>query len=228
MAIAFDAASTGTPVTWTSLTYSHTVGSISNWLLVVVVYSSADSITWVTYNWTSMTQAAKYFDGYWTYIFILYNPPTWSAYDIVVTSSSSKVLKSSCASYSWVKQSWQPDSNGGAAWYSSTIAVSTTTVADNCWVIWAIMAKSAWLNTAWSWTTLRTNDTSLWLADNNAAKTPAWSVTLNANPYWLWDWYCSIISIAPYVVVPFWTAQQSKRYRKREILWKIDNVWAVA
>ena len=127
----------------TSLTYSYTVGSGSNRLLVVNVVgdTSADDITSVTYNGASMTLLGKVQapSNNRQYMYYLLNPAS-GAHNIVVTAGSSHYLISEAASWSDVNQSGQPDAvtTNTAPAASTSITTSLTTAASGSLVLQGI------------------------------------------------------------------------------------------
>ena len=124
----------------TSLTYSYTVGSGSNRLLVVNLIgdTSADDISSVTYAGTPMTLVGKVQapSNNWQYLYYLLNPSSGS-HNIVVTAGSQHYLISQAASWYNVKQSAQPDASttNTAAAASTSITTSLTTVATGSLVV---------------------------------------------------------------------------------------------
>ncbi len=123
-----------------SLTYSYTVGSGSNRLLVVnlVGDTSADDISSVTYNGAPMTLLKKLQapSNNWQYLYYLLNPSSGS-HNIVVTAASSHYLISQAASWSDVSQSGQPDAltTNTAPVGSTSTSTSLTTIASGSLVV---------------------------------------------------------------------------------------------
>ena len=124
----------------TSLTYSYTVGSGSNRLLVVNLIgdTSADDISSVTYAGTAMTLVGKVQapSNNWQYLYYLLNPASGSN-NVVITAGSSHYLISEAASWYNVKQSAQPDASttNTAAATSTSVTTSLTTVASGSLVV---------------------------------------------------------------------------------------------
>lgn len=77
------------------------------------------------------------------------------------------------ASYTGAKQSAQPDSSNTNAYTTQTnMSTSTTTVADNSWLVGVF--RSSTTATAAAGTTLRAGvNTTIQIGDSNGAKTPA-------------------------------------------------------
>lgn len=155
MAIAFDAKTDGNG-TGTSITYSHTCTSATVlWVGCNVDESTtSDVITGVTYNGVSMTLVNKVADslGYYVYLFRLFNP-TAGSNSVVVSRSTSGAIASTAVSWRGTSTTVLDNSATGTVG-SSTVTMSLTTIASNCWVIAAATKHRGW--TAGSNTTLRT------------------------------------------------------------------------
>jgi hypothetical protein len=129
----------------TSLTYSYTVGSGSNRLLVANLIGdpSIDDISSVTYAGTSMTLIGKARapSGNWQYLYYLLNPSSGSN-KVVVTAGSAHYLISQAASWYNVRQSSQPDASttNTAAATNTSITTSLTTVATGSLVVQGLWA----------------------------------------------------------------------------------------
>ena len=124
----------------TSLTYSYTVGSGANRLLVVNLIgdTSADDISSVTYDGASMTLLGKVQapSNNWQYLYYLLNPSSGSN-NVVITAGSTHYLISQAASWYNVKQSAQPDAltTNTAPAANTSITTSLTTVAAGSLVV---------------------------------------------------------------------------------------------
>ncbi len=125
----------------TSLTYSYTVGTGPNRLLVVNLIgdTSADDITSVTYAGTPMTLVGKVqapSSNNWQYLYYLLNPSS-GLNNIVVTARSSHYLISQAASWYNVRQTAQPDAftTNTAPATSTSVTTSLTTVASGSLVV---------------------------------------------------------------------------------------------
>ena len=200
MAIAYDTSADGGEVNpGTSLSWSHTCTG-SQRLLVVACrggLGEGDRITGVTYNSVSMTQvgtAIRPGDENVVSLYYLLNPNTGT--NTVEITLTSGYMEGESASYTGVKQLDQPDSsNTGIQENNASITVSTTTVADNSWVIGSFFGGIG-EPTAGSGTTEREDLT----YDNNAAKTPAGSVSLTVQGGdGGSDWATVMASFAPYI-----------------------------
>ena len=128
--------------TTSSLTYSFTVGTGANRLLLVnLVGDTADDISSVTYGGTPMTLIGKVQapSNNWQYLYYLLNPSS-GAHNIVVTAGSSHYLISEAASWYNVRQSAQPDAfiTNTAQVGITSITTSLTTVASGALVVQGI------------------------------------------------------------------------------------------
>lgn len=215
MAIAFDAKSedyfTG-GTSGTTITVSHTCTGSDRILLVGAwVGAGTDTITGATYNGVSMTEINAVTTGFttvkYTKLFYLIAPAI-GANNIVVTKSgtNSAYIWIRNASYTGVKQSAQPDSQTtNTASGVTSLGTSTTTVADNSWVIAFTAYDSIASNsTAGSGTTIRTNGGNQWadFFDSGSAITPAGSKTLNVDRGDSGDIVMNVASISPVSDVP--------------------------
>ena len=243
MAIELDAAASSARKTGTgSLTWSHTVGSGSDRLLVVGVACAIDddialTCTAVTFNGASMTLARKDEptpdnDGtVETSIWILHNPAS-GAHNIVATVAGDSEMNSAgvSVSYTGCSQTSTADAVGGktGTTASGSQTFSVTTVADNCWVfaIGCQVAEDAITITA-SHTSrgavnldLGTTEGYCRGEDTNAPKTPAGAVTIgftlsNSDNF---SWAMSGASFAPSgsspsIVIPVIMNQYRQRWR---------------
>jgi len=204
MAIAYDTTTQGEQ-TGTSITQSHTCTGSDRLLLVGVTpgeASTSDIITGVTYNGVAMSLIDKQAEtsGITVYIFGLVNPAS-GAHDYVISSSSSVAIKYCGVSYTGVKQTGLPDSVAKGTDADTSITMTTTTVADNCWLA-SVLSKhrndSAGANTTRRGISASDNFA---FYDSNGAKTPAGSYSLNSTltgspPT---DTAYVVISFAPYV-----------------------------
>jgi len=186
LAIAFDAAHTGdTTGNANSLTYSHTITG-SNPILFDFAHTyvsgsgaTGDIITGVTYNGVTMTFVDKQLTtgiyARYQYLFILVNPATGANNIVISANTASFRLISSSASYSGAKQTGQPDASGKKTTEGVTSQeLSTTTVADNCWVVSGGVAVLETI-AASTGVTLRSggNSFNTRVGDSNGVKTPA-------------------------------------------------------
>lgn len=140
MAIAFDSADTTPNLVnpGTSLTYSFTVGTGDDRLLIVHVWHSVmGDISGVTYNSVSMTKLAEQADGGGSnYLDVWYLvAPATGANDVVVSKDTSGVMVSTCASYSGVDQTTPiPTSASDNSTATTAFSADITTTETNSWV----------------------------------------------------------------------------------------------
>jgi len=187
MSIAFDAsvAADNSPgYSSTTVTWSHTCTGSNRILFVHVRGDTSDNVTGVTYAGVSMTLIDKVFvaTNRWQYLFYLIAPATGSNSCIATASTSIAFLVES-ASYTGARQSGQPDSKATNTGSSvTTLTFTTTTVADNCWMILAVGASNGGL-TASTGSFLRRIGTNTGSAifDSNSALTPAGSKSMIVN-----------------------------------------------
>jgi len=188
MSLAFD---TKTGFTFnlsaSNITYSHTCSGSDRILFVGVSVRSNRSVTSVTYNGVSMTQAGSTSgtSGILNYLFYLINPASGSN-TVSVTQSSADTITSCSISYTGAKQSGQPDAtSSGGPTTTTSYSQSVTSVADNAFAVLYGNANAGAALTAGANTTIRNQPevsfTGAFLVDSTAAKTPAGTFTLNVT-----------------------------------------------
>jgi len=127
-----------------SLTYSYTVGTNSNRLLLVNVVgdTSADDISSVTYSGASMTLLKKVQTpgDRWHYLYYLLAPASGSN-NVVITSASAHYLISEATSWNNVAQTGQPLANATNTAIGGVISMTTSLPASSNNVI---VAESMW------------------------------------------------------------------------------------
>lgn len=194
---------------WTSasvVTKSATVGSGSDRVLFVHIFSnvSSDVVASVTYNGMAMTRLTRLSpqSNAQHYVYVLANPPTGSN-NIVVTNSSSALTRVLHSSYDGVDATNFPDdSSGGTSSSGSSLSGTVTTTVDNCWLIASGVGMSG--VTAGTGFTERAGGSGLQniVGDSNGAKSPAgiygMTIGLNGND----NGSLFIISIAPAGAAP--------------------------
>jgi len=201
MAIAFDAISSGS-TTATSLTFSHTCTGSDRILFVGMTDDSGGSslITGITYNGVALTKigGVQTSGDRWSTLWYLIAPAT-GANNVVVTASSSSVLSGHAASYTGAKQTGQPDSNAtNTISSSSSFSLTTTTVADNSWLVGEYRVPTGNTVSAGAGTVMRAGATSgTGFADSNSVTTPAGSDSLAFTISGSWNWGGVVASIAP-------------------------------
>lgn len=206
MAIAFDAASTGTIDSSLTLTFSHTCTGSDRILFVAPgIYDgfTTDVLTGITYNGVAMTRVGMGVaqTNSRTYLYYLINPDT-GANNIVITSSASTKIRGTGMSYTGANQSGVPDAFTSGNGSSATMTGTVTTIADNCWLVGSFFGNGAGL--AASTGTVSRGIPGVGAAarnggfDSNSVKTPAGSDSLivtctNDNNAWV------VASFAPSV-----------------------------
>jgi len=209
MAIAYDASAYGNDGggLTTSISWSHTCTGSNLILIVGTVSGSNGNVSGVTYNGVAMTKITGS-SGYSsqcgnTVFWYLINPPTGS-HTVAVTLGSSDTISGVSASYTGASQTSQPDSyHASSNSTGTTYSDSTTTVANNSWVIGYFVNNQGTTISAGSGTTSRVSVSGVayiianMLADSNGPQTPAGSATLNATAGASGYWLDSVISISP-------------------------------
>lgn len=187
MAIAYDTVTTSS--LWssvTSITFAHTCSGSNRILFVCTANNVGVNVTGVTYNGVAMTNIGGALSNWApskSYLWYLIAPATGSN-NVVVSLSASASVIAMAASYTWVKQSWQPDAFS-LGWPTTTgsYSQSVTTVADNSWAIMCGMWRNGSGLSAGSNTIVRAGIevllAGLFLADTNSPKTPAGTDTMN-------------------------------------------------
>lgn len=180
MAIAFDAASGGDGFIVNSFSWSHTCSG-SDRILWVAVTADSESITpTATYNGVSMTLGVSQAVGsnkLW--LFYLVAPAT-GANTVEVANFGLRTGTGHSASYTGASQTGVPDATAtGGNVLLTSLTVSPTTVADNCWLVMGGFAMGQTIS-AGTGATLRDGRSSSTdprgaILDSNAAKTPAGS-----------------------------------------------------
>lgn len=171
-----------------SLTFSHTTAG-TNRLLFVCVVTGNNSPT-VTYNSVSMTQIGTGVSntGYYTHIFYLAAPATGTNDVVITLGSGTNGILGLSASYTGAAQTGIPDSsNTGTLTDSTPLSVSTTTSADNSWVVGCFGGSPNVDPSAGTATTLRQAISNALpiqgaVVDTNGAVTPAGARALEVQP----------------------------------------------
>lgn len=136
MANNFDASSSGEVLPGTSLTYSHTVGTGSDRLLLVgVQVETYGLITGITYAGVAMTQLVAQNDGgIGFYLYGLLAPASGANNVAVSWDGSSKYVRAVSTSYTGVKQTGFPDATAQDSANGTSVPTTITTVAANTWI----------------------------------------------------------------------------------------------
>lgn len=121
----------------TSLTYAFTVGVGANRALFVSVMLNGtnDYVTGVTYGGVAMTKVDSQVTAttYIHYVYVLAAPAS-GANNVVVSTSASCNIFSSCVSYSGVDQTTPSEANAKNQTTGTSITVAVTTVTNNAWL----------------------------------------------------------------------------------------------
>lgn len=208
MAIAFDTAiDRQFDAGVSSVTRSFTTSGSDRYLVVTIFLTGVgtDNVTGVTYGGVAMTRALTFTNtavGQRYYIYTLANPAS-GANNIVVSLSGATNLYTRAGSYTGAIQSTStPDSSNSLVsdGTSGNITVSTTTVADNCWLVGLGVGSAADPDAVVSGVIRSGGDSGLEgpsFVDSNGAKTPAGSYSIGWNFPSLGNNQLGVISIAP-------------------------------
>jgi hypothetical protein len=199
MAIAFDAATTGSDTSGSSYTFAHTVSASSNRFLFVVVtgnvVASPDNVTGITYAGVAMTLLDKSNGSgdRWQYIFYLIAPAV-GANNVVISSSGApnNLYGPGAFSYIGVKQA-APEVSQKTTGTSTSKTETITTLTNNAWVIGCLHCNAA--QAAGSGTTFRAGYLGY---DKNAAVSPAGAATMALTWTGTVAWAYIMCSIAPF------------------------------
>lgn len=140
MAIAFDTPSGGTSGSVsagsTSLTYAFN-NVAGDYMTVGVFNVASDGTPTATYNGVSMSQIATHnFTATRKLTVFGLSSPATGSHNVVITQTGTSFLYSTAMSHSGTNSTGQPDSfNTGTTASGTTLAVSTTVVASNCWLL---------------------------------------------------------------------------------------------
>lgn len=187
MAIALDASASSSTTSASSLTYSHTCSG-SERILFVAVFSGGPGpgsvpCTGVTYNSAAMTKIdSNAPQANWDLSLWYLIAPSTGANNVVITlSGSTTTLYGDSVSYTGVQQSGVPDSSAKTTAVSNSINQSTTTVADNCWVVGCAVTGASTIAASTGVTSRLDRDSasgSFEMGDSNAVKSPAGSYSM--------------------------------------------------
>lgn len=176
----------GTSAGFTSSAYSVTTGTQLQICVVGDVGGNTDDLTAVSYGGSSATRSdARGGGNRWLYIYHLESPPTGS--HTVVLTGGNHFWTVGVAEYSGANTTGQPDAVTDNGVLATSISTTTTTVADNSWVISCEGGFSAnQPPTAGAGATLRAVEGSFgaWgIFDSNAVVHPAgnYAMTVNAQ-----------------------------------------------
>lgn len=200
MAIAYDAAGSNFIYVGSSATATLTLAASSSNSIAVIFCTNGNGapLTGVTVNGNPATLIySDNFDGsVYCSSFYYVNPPTTPVDYVATATNATDDVEIAVFMYSGAKQTGQPDSivNGNAA---VSLTLSTTTSADNCWLVSASRNGASGPATAGTGTTKRFPTSGSALAsygDSNGPKTPAGSHSMQ----WLGtSVFAMMVSISP-------------------------------
>lgn len=206
MAITLDAV-TAAGTAWvnmgTSYSFSHTVGSGSDRLLLVWVGngSTADTVSAVSYNGVSMTlskKQARSDNALYGYVWYLVNPDS-GAHNVTITHSSAETFANSgAASFTGCYQG-APEATTGGNPTATSLTLTVTTTSDNCWLFGGFYASGATMSAGSGTTFIGTSTGTTISAHSNGAKTPAGSHSMSASGGGGQAWYGAMVAFAPAV-----------------------------
>jgi hypothetical protein len=194
MAIAFGAATTGSNLGASDLTFSSPNISGSNTLLVLAVYGvRASAISTPTHNGDNMTlistvQSVE--SNRRLGLYYILNPDTGTNnISISVTASGSPTNVLAAASYYTGVKQQAPEATDSSIATATSITDSVTTLSDNAWVI-GCGAETGGTGAIAAGTGVTSrgvigdgsNDSSVMLGDSNGPKTPAGSYSMTFTP----------------------------------------------
>lgn len=187
MAIALDSTSAPTNSSGvTSLNRSHTcTGSdLILWVAVTTVSGASVPVTGVTYNSVAMTKVTAIApQSNWEMSLWYLAGPSTGTNTITATCATApaNIFRISSASYTGASQTGIPDSSNSATGVTTSRTVSTTTIANNCWVVGYGMTGAGNIVPSTGLTTRSETDSgsgSTVLGDSNGAVTPAGSYSM--------------------------------------------------
>lgn len=206
--ISFDAVGGPASASATSISWSHTVGSGNNRILVVIASQINSGITGATVNGVAMTLYASQVGGSpQRSVFYMVSPPVGSV-TIQVNSGSSTAMAGASTSYFNVYQGngiYVPVNAGANGQGGTPSAMNVVTTIASCWLIGGATNDNAVTTSAGAGTTIRatTSGTKFSIFDSNAGVT-AGSNNLNitfgggGNSYW------SAIALIPAAGDRYW------------------------
>lgn len=185
MAIALDSTGTATQSLSNSVTFSHTCSGSDRILFVnaAAAYAGLGTVSSVTYNGVAMTlidfcnPQANFYQSLWYLV-----APDTGTHNVVITGSGGAVLTTGgSASYTGASQTGVPDSSAKATTIGTSLNQSTTTVADNSWVVGACITGATSITAGAGITSRSELDSangSTLLGDSNGVKSPAGSYSM--------------------------------------------------
>jgi len=182
-AIAFDAATSsydGGSVS--SITVAHTAGASGGiaWIGTMPGGNVGDTVTGVTVDGNAATFTVKKNSAsigsgaQYIYLYYYVNPPA-SSVNYVVSQSASSDMQATIITYTAASQTGQPDSTTTGE-IAGNLTLTTTTIADNSWLVSIARNSSLGPPNAGTGTTDRSTGPRLFaMGDSNGAKSPAGS-----------------------------------------------------
>lgn len=200
--IARDAAAVSAgEITAFTLTIAHDCGSGSNRMLIAAFYTNdATDISAATYAGVALGTPVMA-TGNKTRLYMLFAPATGSN-NLVFTNTNFHYMSAVVKCYTGVNQSNTVDSSGSGTANATSLTVSSTTVADNCWQFYAVLSTTATASSAGTGSSLVGSQSdgitqSLVLFDSNAALTPAGAHSMQATLGSAVNWEGALASFAP-------------------------------
>ena len=208
MAIAFDATANSAAVDGTSVssvTYSHTVVSNTNGVIVVgaSIYGGA-AITGITYNSVALTSiGTNTQNSIHTELWYLKAPATGANNVVVTLDSAADHIVVGSVSLTGVDQTNPLDANTGASSGTSSISADITVVTDQSWIVDVVgndlssstVTMGAQTNRTQRWNTLGT--TFIWGAGSTRGPVSTGSNTMNWSSGHFDNWALTVASFAP-------------------------------
>ena len=184
MAIAFDTSAKATTAVGTSLTYSITIGSGSDRLLLVgATANDGDYVTGVTANGKAMTQVkkqARQDSVSHFYVYGLANPDSGTQ-NIVVSYSTNTTCASGAAAYTGVAQTSYADSTFGGGQFNNSVTTQNFTATANVSGDWVFLWSYA--NTTTEHTTSDMTNRQWITGSNNTVADSNGTVSVGSNNY---------------------------------------------
>lgn len=187
MAIAFDAASSGSAASGTTVTVAHTCTGTNLILLVATRNDANETTSGITYAGVSMTQVPTvspkdFHSGPGNITMWYLFAPATGANNIVATCTTITSVVVRGYSLTGAKQSGFPDASSNANSLTNVggLTTSTTVVASDCWVSSYFSNNSGAGTSAGAGAFLRSADASNgWFDSNGTVATGAYSMTVN-------------------------------------------------
>lgn len=186
MAIAFDAANSGSAVGTTDVTVSHTASGANPILFAFVDVTTGSATPTVTANGVAMTFIDKrqIISGSNETISLFYKSGLTGTFNVIAEKGGNNgVWRMKTLSYSGAAQTGIPDNSVTAVSAATTdLSGTLTTVADSCWFVGGYVNADTQNISAGAGTTARSGAASMFMVcDNNAAISPPASTTLHGT-----------------------------------------------